>query len=122
MQRRTLRHRRQDPSERRDWVEVPRRQFLEELAAAASTVRLGRDLFLTLLEELGVDETFVALLGEPKRIPKSRFGHAIAVLLLLRHSWRPDDLEECANRLGLTMPDPEPPPKRRSRSRAAGRV
>ena len=75
-----------------------------------------------LLEELGADEMFFALVGDPRRVPKRRFGQALAVMLLLRYSWRPDDLEGCANRLGLTMPGPEPPPKRRSRNRAAARV
>lgn len=103
-------------------MKAARSQVLEELAAQASIVRLDRDLLVTLLEELGTDETFVALVGEPTRIPKKAFGQAIAVALLLRHSWRPDDLEECANRLRLNMPDPEPPSKRRSRTRAAARL
>jgi hypothetical protein len=85
-------------------------------------VRLDRALLAMLLEELGADEMFFALIGEPGRVPKRKFGQALAVMLLLRHSWRPDDLEECANRLGLTMPDPQPTPKGRSHSRSAARV
>ena len=119
---RTFRDRRESPARRRAWVAATRREMLEELAAAASSLRLNRSLLLNVLEELGADETFVALVGEPSRIPQRQFGQALAVGLLLRHSWRHDDLEQCANRLGLTMPDPEAPPKGRSRSRAAARV
>jgi hypothetical protein len=93
--------------------------MLAELAAAASSLRLNRSLLVNLLEELGADETFAVLVGEPSRIPKRQFGQAIAVGLLLRHSWRPDDLEECAKRLGLTMPGHEQTAKGRSRTRAA---
>jgi hypothetical protein len=64
-------------------------------------LQFDRRLLTALLEELGVDDTFHVLVGCPETVPEERYGHAIATALLLRHSWRPDDLEECAQRLGL---------------------
>ena len=101
VQRRTLRHRREGPAHRRDWFEGARSHLLKELASAASSVRVDRNLILALLEELGADDAFIELLGEPAKISKSKYGQALAVALLLRHSWRPDDLEQCAEKLRL---------------------
>jgi hypothetical protein len=41
-----------------------------------------------LLEELGVDDTLTALVGDPKRVPQRRYAEVIAVALLIRHTWR----------------------------------
>lgn len=73
---------------------------------------MGRDLVTSLLEELAPDDAFVELVGEPEGITKSKYGQALAVALLLRHSWRPDDLEQCAEKLGLTRRFRAPPRRR----------
>ena len=55
-----------------------------------------------LIEELYIDESIEALLGEhPNALPTRRYPEAIAVALILRHSWRADDLACIVERLGL---------------------
>jgi hypothetical protein len=55
-----------------------------------------------LIEELYVDESIDHLLGEhPRDLPTRRYPEAIAVALILRHSWRADDLAWIVERLGL---------------------
>jgi hypothetical protein len=55
-----------------------------------------------LIEELYIDESIEALLGEhPHALPTRRYPEAIAVALILRHSWRADDLACIVERLGL---------------------
>jgi hypothetical protein len=71
---------------------------------------------IAVLEELAPDDAFVELLGEPEKIARNEYGQAFAVALLLRHSWRPDDLEQCADKLGLTGRF-RGPRRRRSHSR-----
>jgi hypothetical protein len=65
-----------------------------------------------LIEELYIDESIEALLGEhPHALPTRRYPEAIAVALILRHSWRTDDLACIVERLGLN---------RRTRARRKG--
>jgi hypothetical protein len=55
-----------------------------------------------LIEELYIDESIEDLLGErPRDLPTRRYPEAIAVALILRHSWRADDLAWIVERLGL---------------------
>jgi hypothetical protein len=55
-----------------------------------------------LIEELYIDESIDDLLGEHLRdLPKRRYPETIAVALILRHSWRADDLACIVERLGL---------------------
>jgi hypothetical protein len=88
-------------SQRHHWIAVERQRILRELAAASCDATLDRRVFTFLLDELAVDETFAGLVGEPTHISEREYGHAIVVALLLRHSWREDDLEHCAKRLGI---------------------
>lgn len=77
--------------------------MLKQLTAASRRQRFSRRLFLATLREVGADETLVSLIGEPSRMRKGQYGQAVAVAILLRHSWRPDDLAECAVQLGLQL-------------------
>jgi hypothetical protein len=55
-----------------------------------------------LIEELYIDESIDDLLGaHPRNLPTRRYPEAIAVALILRHSWRADDLACIVERLGL---------------------
>jgi hypothetical protein len=101
MRRPSLNQRRESAPERSSWISVTRPLLVEQLAAVAMNLQFDRRLLTALLQELGVDDTFHVLVGHPETVPEERYGHAIATALLLRHSWRPDDLEECAQRLGL---------------------
>jgi hypothetical protein len=40
------------------------------------------------------------------RLPASQYPRLLAIAVLLRHSWRPDDLAHTAKRLGLRQPVP----------------
>jgi hypothetical protein len=55
-----------------------------------------------LIEELYIDDSIDDLLGDHLRdLPTPRYPQAIAVALILRHSWRADDLACIVERLGL---------------------
>jgi hypothetical protein len=55
-----------------------------------------------LIEELYIDESIDDLLSEHLRdLPMRRYPEAIAVALILRHSWRADDLAWIVDRLEL---------------------
>ena len=58
-------------------------------------------LLVVLLEELHVGNEIVQLVGDPRRVERRRYPHAVAVALALRHSWRPDDLQRLVRRLRL---------------------
>ena len=56
-----------------------------------------------LVEELYVDDGLEELLGKaPSRLQVRQYPQAVAVALILRHSWRADDLACILERLGLT--------------------
>ena len=55
-----------------------------------------------LLEELYVDDDLEELLGKaPRKLRTGQYPQAVAVALILRHSWRADDLACIVERLGL---------------------
>ena len=56
-----------------------------------------------LVEELYVDDGLEELLGKtPGRLQVRQYPQAVAVALILRHSWRADDLACILARLGVT--------------------
>jgi hypothetical protein len=89
------------PSEAHERHTAIRAQWLRRLLAPTADMVWTRDLLIALLDELCVDDVFDALVGDPKRLPKRRYAQAVAMALLLRHSWRWDDLSDVATRLGL---------------------
>ena len=63
-------------------------------------------LIEALLEELYVDDRFEELLRRaPGELRSREYPQAIAVALILRHSWHPDDLACMVERLGLKVKD-----------------
>jgi len=70
-------------------------------------------LLALLLDELYVDDLYTDLVGDPDTIPPHDYASAVAVAIALRHSWRPDDLEAIADRLGVLRerPKPQAPPR-----------
>ena len=68
-----------------------------------------------LLEELYVDDGLEVLLGKsPSELQVRQYPGAVAAALILRHSWRADDLACILERLGMTngrkstLPRPSP--------------
>jgi hypothetical protein len=68
------------------------------------------------------------LVGRVARLPASQYPRLLAIALLLRHSWCPQDLARTATRLGLSRPPLLTPESRTTprdgghRRRAAGRT
>ena len=55
-----------------------------------------------LVEELYADDGLEELLGKsPSELPVRQYPQAVAVALILRHSWRADDLACILARLGV---------------------
>jgi hypothetical protein len=82
------------------WPEV-RLRALRLIAERASSVAWSPRLLTLLLEELHVDDLFVEIVGRPRQVPLRRAAAAVAIALVLRHSWRADDLTRLVRRLGL---------------------
>jgi hypothetical protein len=75
------------------------------ILSAVETTKLTRwspTLIETVLDELHVAEQCEQLLGAaPRTLRVSQYPQAIALALILRHSWRPDDLAAISKRLRL---------------------
>jgi hypothetical protein len=84
-----------------NWRRDHRFEDLCGLADSARGLEWSRGLLYALLEELHVSDDFDVLVGRVARLPTSQYPRLVAVALLLRHSWCPEDLERAATRLGL---------------------
>lgn len=80
----------------------PRLDALRLIARRMKKLPWTPALFALLLDELYIDDLFVKIIGDPDAIPPRDYARAVAVAIVLRHSWRPDDLEAVADRLGVT--------------------
>jgi hypothetical protein len=70
--------------------------------AATKAVRWNRPLIEAVLEELYVDDHFEELLGTaPGDLRSAQYAQAVALAVILRHSWHPDDLACVLKRLKL---------------------
>jgi hypothetical protein len=84
------------------WRRDARPEALRVAVRRTNGLRWSASLLELLIEELYIDESIEALLGEhPLALPKRRYPEAMAVALILRHSWRADDLACIVERLGL---------------------
>jgi hypothetical protein len=80
-------------------------QILRWAVAATESLPWSSDLLELLFEELYMDDSLEEVLGSrPRELQKRRYPQAIAVALVLRHSWRPEDLACILERLGLRRP------------------
>lgn len=116
-----------DRSQVDDWRQQGRLDDLRTLAEGAGGLVLSRALLRALLEELHISDDFDALVGRVTRLPAREFPRLLAVALLLRHSWCPQDLLRTATRLGLPPASltPDTPTTRRDgghRHRVAART
>jgi len=63
-------------------------------------------VFLEVLKQLrpaSRDEEFIALVGEPAKVPPARFAQACVVAVALGLAWNPDHLAKFARRFGVNM-------------------
>ena len=85
------------------WRRELRPRAMRLLAARTRHLAWSRALVSLLLEELQPDDLFAEIVGTPNRLTPSQFPQAVAIALLLRHSWRQVDLTRVARRLGITL-------------------
>ena len=83
------------------WRDKARRRQLTALVQQSDGLTWNKRLLSVLLDELYADETLAQLIGRPPLAEPGRWAQAVAIAIILRHSWRPDDLENVINRLGL---------------------
>lgn len=91
------------PKSARSWRRDTRRRVVRAAVLATRALRWSPQLIEAVLEELYVDDHFENLLGAPGQLRASQYPQAIAVALILRHSWHPDDLACIFRRLGLKV-------------------
>ena len=84
------------------WRRHGRLDDLRALAEGAGGLTLSRALLNARLEELHINDDFDVLVGRVARLPASQYPRLLAIALLLRHSWCPQDLARTATRLGLS--------------------
>jgi hypothetical protein len=90
----------------RRWRRNTRPKSIRAAVSATTALRWNRPLMQTVLEELYVDDHFEELLGRaPGDLRPGQYAQAIAVALILRHSWHPDDLACMLKRLKLRVGD-----------------
>jgi len=85
------------------WRRELRPRAMRLIAARTRRLAWSRALVSLLLNELQPDDLFTEIVGAFNRITPSRFPQAVAIALLLRHSWRQVDLTRIAKRLGITL-------------------
>ena len=85
-----------------DWRRHGRLDDLRTLAEGAADLVLSRGLLRALLEELHIGDDFDVLVDRVAHQPPSQYPRLLAIALLLRHSWCPQDLARMATRLGLS--------------------
>ena len=87
------------------WRRRTRLFDLRQLADGANGLPLSSQLLGALLEELHVSDDFDTLAGPVAGQPASEYPRLLAIAVLLRHSWSPQDLARTAARLGLPGPN-----------------
>jgi hypothetical protein len=90
----------------RRWRRDSRPKAIRAAVSSTKALRWSRTLIEAALEELYVDDHFEELLGRaPGDLRPTQYAQAIAVALILRHSWHPDDLACMLKRLKLRVGD-----------------
>ena len=85
------------------WRRELRPRAMRLMAARTRHLAWSRALVSVLLDELQHDDLFTEIVGTPNRLTPSQFPQAVAIALLLRHSWRQVDLTRIARRLGIRL-------------------
>ena len=105
------------------WRRQHRALRLRRVVARATECKWSHSLLCTLLDELHVSEDVKAALGSIRKLPRTRYPQAVAYALVLRHSWRPDDLRRLLRRLRLPhCSDARKSPPRDLSDRVVGRA
>jgi hypothetical protein len=86
-----------------EWRACVRPQLLMSLVEQAQHLSWSRRLIGLLLEELHISDDFDRLIGPIRGLPPTRYPQLLAVALVIRHSWSPQDPARISNRLGLSV-------------------
>ena len=97
-----------------NWRGVARVEALSEFLKQTDGLKWTKELFLVLLEELYISDEFDRIIGPPENLPAKRWPQAVALAIVLRHSWLPDDLGAITTALS-----PRPSPRTSSEQRAS---
>ena len=85
-----------------DWRRTVRQAVLRKATTATIGLDWSPALFATLLEKLGENDGLESLLGPvPKDLDVVAYPQAIALALILRHSWLPHHLRRILESLEL---------------------
>ena len=85
------------------WRRHDRLILLESAVAHTQGLPWSFNVFDALAEELHVDDALEELLGQRLRdVALPMYPQAVALALVLRHSWRADDFGYIVRRLGLS--------------------
>jgi hypothetical protein len=84
-----------------EWRSHGRHEDLRVFTEGARALTWSRGLLTALLEELQITDEFDALAGRIATRSTKHYPGLVAIALVLRHSWCPQDLERTAIRLGL---------------------
>jgi hypothetical protein len=86
------------------WRRQHRPEILQLLVDHTKDLSWSSRLITLLLEELHVTDDFDSLVGPIDASRPEHYPRLVAIALLLRHSWYPDDLSNTALWLGLPSP------------------
>lgn len=98
-----------------DWRHLTRPVILENFLNCTGDLRWSRELIDLLLDELHVGDEFDDLIGRVPPSAQVNYPQLVALALVLRHSWFPEDLARIIAEPGLS-PSAIPPTADRSRS------
>ena len=85
------------------WRRELRPPAMRLMAARTRHLAWSRAVVSVRLDERQPDDLFTEIVGPPNRLTLAQFPQAVAIALLLRHSWRQVDLTRIARRLGITL-------------------
>jgi hypothetical protein len=85
-----------------DWRSRLRPQILCDLVEQSKDLSWSRRLITLLLDELHVGDEFYHLVDSADPSVPQQYPQLVAIALLLRHSWFPEDLADTAVWLGLS--------------------
>ena len=98
-----------------DWRHLTRPVILENFLNRTHDLRWSRELIDLLLDELHVGDEFDDLIGRVPPSAQVNYPQLVALALVLRHSWFPEDLARIIAEPGLSL-SAIPPTADRSRS------
>ena len=98
-----------------DWRYLTRPVILDDFLDRTRDLRWSRELIDLLLDELHVGDEFDDLIGRVPPLAQVSYPQLVALALVLRHSWFPEDLARIIAEPGLSL-SAIPPTADRSRS------